>query len=143
MSDVLDGAMRGTVAAMAMTGMRVLTVSLGLVKEPPPQQVFRRRATGVMRFAPRKKRRAVIELFHWGVGAVSGAAYGALPDKVRRQPWTGPLYGMVVWTGFQAAAPMLGLPHAKSPRLLERAATVGDHVLYGFVLSDTKRVPTY
>ncbi len=74
MNDVFDGAMRGTVAAMAMTGMRTLTVSLGLVKATPP---------------------------------------------------------------------LLGLPHARSPRLLERAATAADHLLYGFVLAETKRIPTY
>lgn len=143
MNDVFDGAMRGTVAAMAMTGMRTLTVSLGLVKATPPQQIFRRRAKGVMRFAPRKQRRAVIELFHWSIGAAGGAAYGALPDRVRKQPWTGPLYGIVVWTGFEATAPLLGLPRARSPRLLERAATAADHLLYGFVLAEAKRIPTY
>jgi hypothetical protein len=50
---------------------------------------------------------------------------------------------MLVWTGFEMAAPMLGLPHAKSPRVLERIATAADHALYGYVLSETRRVPSY
>jgi hypothetical protein len=57
--------MRGTIASMAMTGMRVLTVSLGLVDQPPPQQL----AGG----EPSGRRRAAVELAHWTVGAAAGA----------------------------------------------------------------------
>ena len=46
---VAHAALRGAVAAMAMTGMRVLTVSLGIVDEPPPQAIFRQRAKGLLR----------------------------------------------------------------------------------------------
>ncbi len=143
MNDALQGLVRGTVAAMAMTGMREVTRSLGLVSEPPPEQMFRRHAKGLMRAMPRGKRRALIELLHWGVGAAGGTLFGAVPDGVREQPWTGPLFGVAMWAGFQASAPLLGLPHAKSPRPLERLATAADHALYGFVLSETRRTPRY
>ena len=36
-TEVLRGAGRGPVGAMAMTGMRVVTTELGLVEEPPPR----------------------------------------------------------------------------------------------------------
>jgi hypothetical protein len=35
--DVLSGAACGTIGAMAMTGMRVLTTELGLVEQTPPR----------------------------------------------------------------------------------------------------------
>jgi hypothetical protein len=54
--DVLSGAACGTVGAMAMTGMRVLTTELGLVQQTPPQAVSRQRARGMR--APRAARRA-------------------------------------------------------------------------------------
>jgi hypothetical protein len=38
----------------------------------------------------RGKRRAAIELAHRGCGAAGGAAYALLPEKIRRQPWSGP-----------------------------------------------------
>lgn len=135
MNDVLKGAIQGVVASMAMTGMRVVTTALGLVKQPPPDQVAGR--------TRRRESPAFVELAHWGFGAAGAALYGALPDAVRKQPWTGPLYGMAMWAGFQAAAPVLGLPHAKEPRVLERVATAADHALYGYVLAETKRVPSY
>jgi hypothetical protein len=139
---VAHAALRGAVAAMVMTGMRVFTVSLGLVEESPPQAIFRQRAKGLLKLVPRKRRRAAVELAHWGYGAVGGAAFGALPDGLRRQPWGGPVYGLLVWAGFEAAlAPLLGLAQAKKPRPLERAALAADHLLYGLVLSEFRQRP--
>jgi hypothetical protein len=117
---------------MAMTGMRVVTVSLGLVEQPPPQQVAGE-ASG--------PRRAAVEVAHWAFGAAAAAGFGALPSSWRKHPWTGPLYGLVIWTGFEATAPLLGLPHAEGPRLSERLATAADHALYGFILDETRRAP--
>jgi hypothetical protein len=132
--------LRGTIAAMAMTGMRAFTVSAGLVKETPPEQIFRRKAKGLLGLVPRRRRRAAIELAHWAYGAGGGAAFGALPDSVRTRPWAGPVYGLVVWLGFEAGiAPVLGLPHAKDRRITDRIAFAVDHALYGFVLSETRR----
>ncbi|MBA2522742.1 MAG: hypothetical protein H0V25_05360 [Solirubrobacterales bacterium] len=127
---------------MAMTGMRVLTVNLGLVEETPPRAIIRQRAGGLHRFVPRGKRRAFEEVFHWTYGAGGGAAFGALPASVRRRPWAGPIYGLLVWLGFElGVAPALGLAQSKKPRLIERAAFALDHLLYGLVLSEARRRP--
>jgi len=140
--DMLSGAACGTVGAMAMTGMRVITTELGLVEQTPPQAVGRQRARGVralLRQAPRKQHRGLIEAAHWAFGAGGGAAFGALPRDVRRRPWAGPVYGLVVWLGFELGiAPALGLSQAKRVRLLDRLALAGDHLLYGLVLSATR-----
>jgi hypothetical protein len=140
--DVLSGAACGAVGAMAMTGMRVITTELGLVEQTPPQALRRQRARGIralLRRAPRKQRRGVIEAGHWAFGAGGGAAFGALPRGMRRRPWAGPVYGLVVWLGFELGiAPALGLSQAKRVRLLDRLALAADHLLYGLVLSATR-----
>ena len=77
-----------------------------------------------------------------GYGAVGGAAFALLPEKVRLQPWAGPLYGLGVWLGFEfGVAPLLGLDQAKKPRPIDRVALAADHLLYGFVLSEIRRRP--
>jgi hypothetical protein len=127
---------------MAMTGMREFMRSVGLIDEEPPRAILRQKARGVLRAVPRGKRRAVVELVHWTYGAGGGAAFALLPDGLRRQPWAGPAYGLVLWLSFEAAlAPALGLSQAKRPRPIERAAFAADHLLYGYVLSEMRRRP--
>jgi hypothetical protein len=137
--DVLSGAARGALGAMAMTGMRVMTTELGLVEQTPPQALARQRARGIralLRRAPREQRRGLIEAAHWAFGAGGGAAFGALPREVRRHPWAGAVYGLLVWLGFELGiAPLLGLSQAKRVRLIDRLALAADHLLYGLVLS--------
>ncbi|MGI8558070.1 MAG: hypothetical protein ACR2ND_07145 [Solirubrobacteraceae bacterium] len=143
--DVLSGAAAGVVGAMAMTGMRVLTTELGLVEEPPPQAVSRQRARGLRALlsrAPRQRRRGLVEVAHWTFGAGGGAAFGALPRELRRNPWAGPLYGLLVWLGFELGiAPVLGLSQVKRLRLVDRLALAADHLLYGLVLTATRPTP--
>jgi hypothetical protein len=140
--DVISGTACGTVGAMAMTGMRVITTELGLVEQTPPQALSRQRARGLralVRRAPRQQRRGLIEAAHWAFGAGGGAAYGALPAELRSHPWAGPLYGLVVWLGFELGiAPVLGLSQAKRTRPVDRLALAADHLLYGLVLSATR-----
>ena len=127
---------------MAMTGMRVLTTELGLVEQTPPQAVSRQRARGIrglLRRAPRKQRRGMIEAAHWAFGASGGAAFGALPRGWRGRRWAGPVYGLVVWLGFELGiAPVLGLSQAKRARPVDRLALAADHLLYGLVLTATR-----
>lgn len=141
--DVLSGAACGTVGAMAMTGMRVITTELGLVEQTPPQALSVQRARGLralLRRAPRKQRRGLLEAAHWAFGAGGGAAFGALPRSMRRHPWAGPAYGLMVWLGFELGiAPALGLSQAKRARPVDRIALATDHLLYGLVLSATRR----
>ena len=141
--DVLHGAARGALGAMAMTGMRVMTTELGLLEQAPPQAISRQRARGLrglLRRAPRRQRTALVEGAHWAFGAGGGAVFGALPRAVRRRRWAGPIYGLVVWLGFELGiAPALGLSQAKRLRPIDRLALAADHVLYGVVLSEPRR----
>jgi hypothetical protein len=140
--EIAHAGLRGAIAAAAMTGMRAFTIDVGLVDQTPPQAIAKQRAKGLLRRVPRGKRRAAIELAHWGYGAVGGAAYAMLPDGIRRQPWAGPAYGLLVWVGFELClAPVLGLKQAKKQRPVERAALAADHLLYGLVLSEIRARP--
>lgn len=140
--EIAHGALRGAIAAMAMTGMRAFTVSTGLVDEPPPRAILRQKSKGLFRVMPKRFRRAGQELFHWGYGAVGGAAFALLPDAVRLRAWAGPAYGLLIWIGFEIGlAPALDLSQAKRPRPLDRAALAVDHLLYGLVLSETRSRP--
>jgi hypothetical protein len=142
MERIALAALRGAIAAMAMSGMRALTVSLGVVEESPPQAIFRQRAQMLIRKVPRKRRPAAVELVHWSYGALGGAAFTVLPKAVRRRAWAGPIYGLVTWAGFEAViAPVLGLTQAKKLRVAERAALAADHLLYGLVLSEFRQQP--
>jgi hypothetical protein len=136
------GALRGGVAAMAMTGMRIVTVDLGIVDQTPPEAIAKQRARRLLRRVPRTRRRAAIELAHWGYGAAGGAAFAALPDDVRKRAWAGAIYGFAVWLGFELGlAPLLGLSQSKEARGAERLALAVDHVLYGLVLSELRGRP--
>jgi hypothetical protein len=141
-AEVAHASLRGAIAAAAMTGMRAFTVDVGLVDQTPPQTIAKQRAKGLLRRVPRGRRRAAIELAHWTYGAAGGAAYAMLPEGIRRQPWSGPAYGLLVWVGFEVGlAPLLGLKQAKKQRPLERAALAADHLLYGLVLSEIRARP--
>jgi hypothetical protein len=143
LGEVLHAGARGAVGAMAMTGMRVMTTELGLLEQTPPHAVSHQRARGLralLRRAPRRQRRGLVEAAHWAFGAGAGAAFGALPGSVRRRRWAGPIYGLVVWLGFELGiAPALGLSQAERVRPVDRLALAADHVLYGVVLSEPRQ----
>lgn len=142
LSVVLHAAFRGMVGAMAMTGMRRLTVELGLVERTPPREILGHRGVSIRQRMRRDKRGAMTEIFHWSYGAAGGAAFGALHWRYRQAPWAGPAYGMALWLGFEVGiAPLLGLKHARELRPVERLAFAADHLLYGLVLSEGRRRP--
>ena len=142
MSEVVHASARGAVAAMAMTGMRVFTVHVGLVEQTPPEAILKQRARGLLRRVPKRRRPAAIELVHWTYGAAGGAAFGMLPDEIRLRPWSGPAYGLVVWLVFELRiAPLVGLKQARRARGAERLAVAADHLLYGWILSELRARP--
>jgi hypothetical protein len=140
--EVLHAAARGAVAAVALTGLRRLTGNLGSVEQTPPDAIFKQKTHGLIGLVPRKKRRAAVELAHWGYGAGGGVAFALLPDSVRRTPWAGPIYGLAVWLGFELGiAPALGLTQSKKPRPVDRAGLAADPLLYGLVLNEGRARP--
>ena len=143
MKEPVHATMRGVIGAMAMTGIRTFALHLGLIREDPPSRLVRKQARGLLRFVPRKQRRSIVELVHWAMGASFGALFGLLPDEIRRRAWAGPLFGVVVWLGFDAGvAPALGLTESRWPKGRERTVFIADHVLFGLVLSEQRARPS-
>ena len=129
-------ALRGVAGAMAMSVMRRVTTSVGLVEKTPPERVRDGAPVPILSTLPRQQRAAATELLHWGFGGAAGAAYGLLPERARRHAVSGPLYGLSIWLAFEAVAPaLLGIEHNRRRPLRERAALAADHILYGLVLA--------
>ena len=134
MSEIIHAKLRGVIGAMAMTGMRVLAGHLGLIGEDPPSRLVRKKRGRRPRWA--------VELVHWSFGGLFGIVFGLLPEGLRRRAWAGPIYGVLVWLGFDAfVAPALGLKERGWPKGRERAVFVADHALYGFVLNEMRERP--
>lgn len=133
----------GAIGATAMSGIRTFTVASGLVEQSPPQAIANQeKVLKLLKGISRERRVAVIELGHWAYGAVGGTMFGMLPESVRRRLWAGPVYGALVWFGFEfGVAPLLGLTYAKEQQLVERIAVASDHLLYGVVLSQMRHRP--
>ena len=142
MIELLHAAFRGAVGAMTMTGVRVFADHAGLIREAPPSRLSRKHGGGLMKAVPRRRRRMTVELVHWTMGAIFGAAFALLPDGVRRRAWAGPVYGLLVWVGFDGlVAPALGLTSRGWPKGRERTVFLADHVLFGLVLSEMRSRP--
>lgn len=142
MSEIIHAKFRGIVGAMAMTGLRVFALNAGLIREDPPSRLTRKQARGLLKLVPRKRRRVVVELVHWAMGGVFGIVFALLPERVRRKRWSGPVYGLLVWLGFDAVvAPALGLTERSWPKGRERIVFVLDHLLFGLVLNELRSRP--
>jgi uncharacterized membrane protein YagU involved in acid resistance len=137
---LMHAAMRGVIAAMSMSGLRMLASRVGLLDTTPPEMIMEKRAPAFLRRAPEHRREAVIVLLHWTYGAAGGVVFGSLPDRLRLKPWTGPVFGLTLWLGFETVlSPLLGLRQEQSAK--QRAVLAVDHLLYGLVLSEMRRRP--
>jgi hypothetical protein len=143
-NDAVEGAMRGVIGSLAMTGLRQFSADVGLLEKTPPEEIADKPAEGLMEKVPPDRRKAAVLGIHCVVGAAGGVAYGALPDFVRQKSWSGPLWGLAIWFSYEAGvAPLLGLKHARDVPPGERATLFADHLLYGYILSQTQRRPDY
>lgn len=79
---------------------------------------------------------ALSEAVHWGMGALSGALYGALSARRGAHPLTGALFGTALWLGVdETMMPLLGLqdgPRGSTPA--QHADRFGAHLFYGLGL---------
>ena len=135
-ADVAGASARGLVAAMAMTGLRVVTTRSGLLEQTPPDTIVEQAAPRLVSELPRQRRELVTELAHWGYGAAGGAAYALLTARLRHRRWLGPAYGVGLWLAFESVlAPALRLEYARDRRFAWRAMVILDHLLYGAMVA--------
>ncbi len=120
---------------MAMSGMRRITTAMSLLESTPPRRVVRKTVPHVLRRLPERQHPALEEVVHWSYGAGAGLVFGALPDRVRRLPWAGPAYGLLLWGVFQVGVvPLLHLELRRTD-WSEQWALIADHLLYGLVVA--------
>ncbi|HET6612701.1 MAG TPA: hypothetical protein VFG83_11965 [Kofleriaceae bacterium] len=135
-TSLIRGTVGGVIAAMAMTGMRVVTTELGIVDQVPPEAIVAQKTPSLFALVPKRRHKVMLELLHWAYGASAGAAFGKLPRDLRAKKWMGPGYGLGVWLAFEAVlAPALGLSQASEARIAERIAFAVDHALYGTMVA--------
>ena len=140
--EIANGAMRGCVGALAMTGLRQFAADLDLVEKTPPEELADKPARGLIESVPPDRRQAAVLTLHCAVGAAGGVGFGMLPDAIRHRGWAGPAFGVLIWVVYELVVePLLGLEPVKRDKPSERAVLVADHVLYGYVLSETRGQP--
>ena len=135
MKEVIHAKLRGVIGAMAMTGVRVFAVHAGPHPRGPAVAAGAQARRGA-------RARWKVELVHWAMGGALRDRLRAAARDIRRRAWSGPVYGLLVWLGFDAVvAPALGLTERDWPKGRERAVFVADHLLFGFVLNEMRERP--
>ncbi len=132
----LYGGLGGLVGAMAMTGARTASASLGAEEKSPPEAIVERHSPQMLRRLPQRHRSAVTELIHWTYGAGGGVLFGLLPERLRLRPWSGPAYGLLFWLGYEVGiARFLDVESVRERRVLWRLLIAADHALYGLIVA--------
>ena len=130
---------RGVVAAMAMTGMRRVTTGLGLVRVAPPESIAKQGVPSLLARVPSRFQDVAIELAHWGYGGAASGVFAFMPRRFQHMPAAGPVFGLAIWLAFdKGIAPALKLIQAERPHTVERLALMGDHILYGVLVAESR-----
>jgi putative membrane protein len=109
--------------------------------EPEPPEVLAEKAAGHELVATQKE--VAAEAIHWGFGALTGAAYGALVEYYpAATAKDGATFGMALSSLTHGTVlPAMGLaakPEEQTTR--ERTSEMATHVLYGVVTETVRRV---
>lgn len=121
---------------MAMSGMREVTTGLDWLDRTPPEEIVSEEAPSLVRSLSEGRERVVVQLAHWAYGAGAGAAFGLLPERIRRSRASGPAFGLTTWLLFELAiAPALGVDVSRGHTVKSRISLMADHVLYGIVVA--------
>jgi putative membrane protein len=151
----LAGAIAGIVGAYAMERFQALwaetqerarpTESAHAAKdEPTTVKAAERVAEAVLHAElPEEVKPAAGEVVHYGMGAFSGAIYGAVAEVVPlARAGNGLLFGALLWwLADNTAVPALGLskrPSAYPPST--HAYALSSHLVYGFVTEAVRRI---
>lgn len=128
----------GVTAAMAMSGLRNLTVSLGVLDEVPPREIISATAPKAVRTLSERRERAFAELMHWSYGAACGVVYGHVGRSRRshasRSTTRALGFGFVTLALYRSAiAPTLGITFHRRA-FSDQLMLALDHALFGLVV---------
>jgi uncharacterized membrane protein YagU involved in acid resistance len=143
-SDLVRGAVAGTVATLAHTAVMAVAARRGKLGEPPPKKITRRAMKAV---APELARHepalnAATVAMHVGFGAAMGALYAGLqPPSHEGSLSRGLAFGTAVWAAsYLGWVPALGvMPMPQHDRRGRPTAMVGAHLAFGATLALTLR----
>ncbi|TDC01259.1 hypothetical protein E1267_32445 [Nonomuraea longispora] len=138
MRELLKGAVCGSVATAAMSGVMVAGSRMGLMRDQPPKRIARAALPG-RKHDPKPGEGVAGALAHLGFGATAGALYGVLARGHRAPAAAGVGYALAIWaSSYQGWIPGLGiLPPASDDRPGRQVVMVAGHVVYGTVLALT------
>jgi putative membrane protein len=138
------GLLAGVIAGLAATAAKTIVEQFYPPRahgEPDPPEALAERVAGHP--LDDRTKAAAGEVIHWGLGAATGAAYGALaefyPAATAKQ---GATFGLALMgLTHETALPAIGLsapPEEQTPR--EHTSEAASHVLYGMVAERVRSV---
>ena len=138
------GLLAGLIGGLVATAAKTLAEKIYPPRthgEPEPPEVLAERFAGHELAGPQKE--VATEAIHWGFGALTGAAYGALVEYYpAANAKDGAGFGMALSSLTHGTAlPAMGLsaePEEQTAR--ERTSEMASHVVYGVVTETVRRV---
>jgi len=140
------GLLAGLIAGLAATAAKSIAEKIYPPRthgEPEPPEVLAERISDEVGVSLSSAEKAVaVETIHWGFGALTGAAYGALaeyfPAATAKE---GASFGMALAAlTHETALPAMGLsaePEDQTAR--ERTSEMASHVVYGLITETVRR----
>jgi putative membrane protein len=138
------GILAGLIGGLVATAAKSLAEKIYSPRphgEPEPPELLATNIAGHELTVVQKKVSA--EAIHWGFGAATGAAYGALAEYVPTvTSKDGANFGMALVTlTHQGALPMMGLAaHPGEQTTREKTSEMTSHIVYGVVTETVRRV---
>jgi putative membrane protein len=138
------GLLAGLIGGLAATAAKTLAEKIYPPRthgEPEPPAVLAEKLAG--HSMDGAEREVAMEAIHWGFGALTGAAYGALAEYYpQATAKDGAGFGMALASlTHETALPAMGLsaePGEQTTR--ERTSEMATHVVYGMVTETVRRV---
>src|SRR5271170_3780956 len=137
------GLLAGLIGALVATAAKTFVEKIYPPRthgEPEPPAALAEKLAGHELTGPQKT--VAVETLHWGFGALTGAAYGALAEYYpQATAKDGAAFGMALTSLTHGTGlPALGLPddtHEQTTR--ERTSEMATHVVYGVVTETVRR----
>ena len=137
---ILAGLIGGLVATAAKSLAERIYAPRTHGEHEPPELLAVKKAGRELTLVQKK---TAAEAIHWGFGAATGAAYGALAEYVPTvTSKDGASFGVTLVTlTHQGALPMLGLAaHPGEQTAREKTSEMTSHIVYGVVTETVRRV---
>jgi putative membrane protein len=138
------GLLAGLIGGLVATAAKTLAEKIYPPRthgEPEPPEILAERIAG--HELAKAEKETAMETIHWGFGALTGAAYGALVEYYpAANAKDGAGFGMALSSLTHGTVlPAMGLsaePEEQTPR--ERTSEMATHVVYGVVTETVRRV---